>query len=373
VPVITGPQILVSSSEVVLDQKPAGKHPLKQFAKGQIVSAKVLQAVSGRRALLLIGGEKVTAKTFLPLQAGQTILLKLEQAGDRQVFRFAGQPGETAGSGQPVPMGSFGKAGPYMMLAQLLDELEPPKTGEGTGPLKHLAALKDLVATLTLKSETPSPAFLERLMGGSGLLWESKLAALVSRGTAPTPEAVANLVAGDLKATCLRLLSGTAGALPEALAGQLRGVLEGLEQHQLLNQHLLENDGRYLLPIPLSDQQVLKFGQLLLGLGGREGEGNRKDRLVTVSFLLSLTQLGEFRADFSILKTGVTGAFGVADEAARALVMEHLPELKQKLRDHGYSIFDISCRVLESQHLSEMSLVSQAVAQPDEGFFNLVV
>jgi hypothetical protein len=363
----------VSSSEIVLEQKPAGKQPLKQIAKGQVVPAKVLQAVSGRRALLLIDGQKVTAKTFLPLQTGQTILLKLEQAGDRQIFRFAGQPGDAAGSSQPIPMGSFGKAGPYVVLARMLDELETLKPGDISGPLKHMAALKDIVGALSLKSETPGNGFLARLLGGSGLLWESKLAGLVSGGTAPTPEAVANLVAGDLKATCLKLLSGAGGTLPETLANQLRGVLEGLEQHQLLNQHLLENDSRYLLPIPLSDQQVLKFGQLLLGLGGRKGEGARKDRLVTVSFLLSLSQLGEFRADFSILKTGLTGAFGVADEAARALVMEHLPELKQKLLDHGYSVLDISCRVLEPQHFSEMSLVAQAVAPPDEGFFNLVV
>jgi hypothetical protein len=371
--VITGPRILVSSSEVILEQKPAGKPPLKQFVKGQVVSAKVLQTVSGRRALLLIDGQKVTAKTFLPLQKGQTILLKLEQAGDRQVFRFAGQPGATAGASQPVPMGSFGETGPYMVLARMLGELEALKPGDAGGPLKHLAALKDLVGALSLKSETPATGFLERLLGGSGLLWESKLAALVTRGAAPTPEAVANLVAGDLKAVCLKFLSGAGGTLPEALTAQLRGILEGLEQHQLLNQHLLENDGRYLVPIPLSDQQALKFGQLLLGLGGRKGEGGGKDRLVTVSFLLSLSQLGELRADFSILKTGLTGAFGVADEAARALVMEHLPELKQKLLDHGYSVLDISCRVLESQQLSEMSLLAQAVAPPDEGFFNLVV
>jgi hypothetical protein len=244
------------------------------------------------------------------------------------------------------------------------------ETGDLSG---RLTPLKNLVAGLGLKSGTPAPDFLQRLMGAGGLLWESKLAAVVARGGTLTPEAVGQLVAGDLKATCLRLLADTGGTLPDAVAGQLRVVLAGLEQHQLLNQHLLENDGRFLLPIPLLDQQILKFGQLLLGLGDRKTGGRREDRMVTVSFLLSLSRLGELRGDFSVLKTGLTGAFGVADETARALLMEHLPELKQKLRDHGYSVLDISCRILEPQHLSEISLVAQAVAPPDEGFFNLVV
>jgi hypothetical protein len=372
-PVITVPPILVSSSEVVLDPKPEGKLPFKHIAKGQVVSAKVLKALSGRQALLLIDGQRVTAKTFLPLQPGQTLLLRLEQTGDRQVFKFAGQPGEAAGHSHSVPMGTFGKAGPYLLLARLIGDPGMPADGGAQEPLIHPGALKDLLAGLSLKSGTPVPAFLERLLNGSGLLWESKLAALASREEALTPEAVRQLVTGDLKAVCLRLLSGAGGTLPETLAGQLRGVLEGLEQHQLLNQHLLENDNRYLLPIPLSEQETLKFGQLLIGLGGQKGAEGRKDRLVTVSFLLSLSRLGELRADFSILKEGLTGAFGVADESARALVTAHLPELRKKLQDHGYSVLDISCRVLEPRQLSEMNFVAQAVAAPDGGFFNLVV
>jgi len=371
--VITVPPLLVSSSEVVLEQTPEGKLSLKHLKKGQTVTAKVLQAVSGRRALLMIGGQKVTARTFLPLQTGQTILLKLEQTGNGQVFKFAGLPGETAGANQPSVFGSFGTGRPYVMLAQLLDGLEASKSDGPAGTPRHLTVLRNLVTTLSLTSGTPSPVFLKRLMGGSGLLWESKLAALANRGETLTPAAVDRLVAGDLKATLLRMLSGHGDTLSQPLAEQVRGMLGGLERHQLFNHHLLENEGRYLLPIPLADQAFLKFGQLLLDLGDRKRSGAQKERLVTVSFLLSLSRLGELRADFSILKAGLTGAFGVADDAARALVNRHLPELRRKLGDHGYSVLDISCRVLERYQLSEMSLEAQAMAPPSDGFFNLVV
>jgi len=371
--VIAAPPILVSSSEVILEQRPEGKIPLKHLAKGRIITAKVLQAVSGRRALLMIGGKKVSAKTFLPLQTGQTILLKLEQKGDQPVFKFAGQPGDVAGASPRLAVGAFGNARPYVMLAQLLEGLETAKVDDPAGPLKNMTALKDLVLSLSLRTETPSDGFLKRLIGGSGLLWESKLATLVSKGNPPTPKMIDRLITGDLKAVCLRLLSGGEGTLSETLTGQLRGMLEGLEQHQLLNHHLLENEGRYLLPIPLLEQRSLKFGQLLLDLGDRKGGGGGKERVITVSFLLSLSQLGDLRADFSILKTGLSGAFGVADESAQALVTRHLPELRQKLSDHGYSVHDISCRVLEPRQLSEMTLVAQAMAPSSDGFFNLVV
>lgn len=370
---ITAPPILVSSSEIVFEQKSGGKLPLKHFAKGRIAEAKVLQVLSGRRALLMIGGQKVTAKTFLPLQTGQTILLKLEQGGERPVFKFAGLPGETAGTNQTIPVGFLGKARPYVMLTRLLEGLAPSSLTGSDGLTERFAALKALVSHLSLNSEVPTQVFLKRIMDGCGLLWESKLAALVSKGSAFSPEAVDRLVAGDLKAVVHQLLSGAGERLPETMAGSLKGVLEGLEQHQLLNRHLLENDGRYLLPIPLADHQALKFGQLLLGFGDPKEDGDGKDRVVTVSFLLSLSQLGEFRADFSVLKTGLTGAFGVADQSVRALVVRHLPELREKLQHHGYNVLDISCRVLASEHLSEVNFVAQALAPPSEGFFNLVV
>ncbi len=64
--------------------------------------------------------------------------------------------------------------------------------------------------------------------------------------------------------------------------------------------------------------------------------------MVTVSFLLSLSRLGQLRADFSVLKKGISGAFGVANEENRALVSSRLPELKQRLQAHGFTIYDIS-------------------------------
>jgi len=371
---IPTPPILVSSSEVVLEQKPRGKSPLAHLALGQKVTAKVLEVISDRRALLMIGGQRVNAKTFLPLQAGQTVLLRMDRTGNRQVFKFEGVA-EGGGPDQRLPMGLFGKSQPYVMFSRLLEELPGLKAGGGDiEASRHLKVLRELVSGLGLKSDVPSHGFLKRLMDTGGLLWESKMAALVSKGDPPTPAAVQRLVSGDLKALVLQLLSDAkVSSAPEAFTEHLKGTLEGLEHHQLLNQHLLENEGRYLLPLLVGGQPPFQFGQLLLGLGDRKEGAVPEERVVTVSFLLTLSNLGELRADVSILKDRLTGAFGVADEANRELIIRYLPELRRKLRDHGFGVCDITCRVLEPEQLSEMSLVTQAMASPEDGFFNLVV
>lgn len=127
------------------------------------------------------------------------------------------------------------------------------------------------------------------------------------------------------------------------------------------------------MPVPVMWPSALKFGQLLLDLGKKKTGGDRENQVVTVSFLLSLSRIGELRADFSILKKGITGAFGVVDEETRALISSHLPALRGRLQAHGFTVYDISCQLLAPERLSDMSLVDQAVAPPSDGFLNLVV
>jgi hypothetical protein len=232
--------------------------------------------------------------------------------------------------------------------------------------------MKNLSAALSLQSSVPMDSFLKRLIKGSGLMWESKLAAAVLKGGLAAPGAIDRFVAGDLKALALQLMAG-AEALPGQFSEQLGTFLEGIEQHQLLNQHLMDSSGRCLLPMPVLWPSAFKFGQLLIDLGNKKAGDRSENQMMTVSFLLSLSRLGELRADFSVLKKGITGGFGVADEKARDLIRPHLPELRQKLQAHGFVVYDISCQVLPSERLTEMSLVDQAVAPSRDGFLNLVI
>ena len=360
-PLISTPSLLVSSSRIVLDRLPGEAPPLKNLTQGQVVTATVLQRPSDREVVLMVNGQQVTAKTFLPLASGQTVLLKVEQAGIHTVFKFMGQP-EDLGGGQRLLLGALGKERPYLLMAELLKGTDLPEGTEGGG----LGAIKQLLAETSLGSDAPS-GFLKRLLDASGMLWETKLATVLS-GEKLSPEAAERLIAGDLKALALQLQAGG----QEAVAPQLKGILEGLEHLQLLNQQLFDTAGRFLLAVPMAWDATFKFGQLLLDLGGRK-EGGRENNLVNVSFLLTLSNLGDLRADFSILKQEITGMFGVADEDTNALVTAHLPLLAAKLQAHGFSVYNISSRVLAPEELSEATLLTRAVVSPESGLLNLVV
>ncbi len=119
------------------------------------------------------------------------------------------------------------------------------KTG-GPELTERLTVLDRLTTSMGLKTGTPAAGFLQRLISGSGLLWESKLASALLQEQMPAPAAIDALVGGDLKALTLQLLSG-ADTLPEHLTEQLKGILNGLEQHQLLNQHLIDSVGEVFI------------------------------------------------------------------------------------------------------------------------------
>lgn len=367
------PQLLISSSDVVLNrQRDAEGRPLK-LVKDQTVAAKVLRAVSGRRAQLLIKGERVSAKTFLPLRAGQTIFLKVSRTGSRQVLKFMGEKQDPSAIGQSRLITSFGRSGPYAVLSRMFgDPAAPGDSGSGR-PGVDLSRLAALVASMSLKSGTASPGFLQDLIKGSGLVWESKLVQALTGHEAMTPKSIQALVSGDLKALALQLLSDKP-EMPEPALDQLKSFLGGLEKHQLLNHSAFGKAGMYLLPLPVLWPSALRFGQLLLDLGkDKDSECAGGNRMVNVSFLLTLTRLGEFRADFSVLKKAVTGSFGVATEEAHQRVASHLPELAGKLRAHGFSVRDISCRVLGPERLSGMSLLDRVVQERPDGVLNLVI
>jgi len=366
-PLISTPQLLVSSSRLFIERG-AGETPLlKHLAKDQMVSATVLQTLPDRQAVLSVNGQEVTAKTFLPLTPGETILLKVEQTGTHQVLKFMGRAEDVPGADQRFLPGSLGKAKPYLLLTRLLEGPLPPDASARLS--ERLTALKTLLSSVSFKSGEPSDGFLKRLLDAGGLLWESKLAA--ATGKPVPPDMLQRLAAGDLKALALQLQSDS-GLMP-GMADQVKGFLDGMEQLQLLNQHLLDTAGRLLLSVPVLWPDAVTFGQLFLDLGeSGEGAKGRENKVVTISLLLSLSQLGDLRADFSILKKEITGTFGVSDEAALELISPYLPELDEKLSAHGFLVHDISCKILPPEELSETSLVSRAAA-PSEGLLNLVV
>ena len=67
----------ISSPELVPGKDAAKMAAFKGLKEGQHLRAKVLGMLANSKAQLLIGGQKLTAHTQIPLPPGQDILLKV--------------------------------------------------------------------------------------------------------------------------------------------------------------------------------------------------------------------------------------------------------------------------------------------------------
>jgi hypothetical protein len=370
---ITGlPSILVSSSEVILEKKTGDKEPPSPFVKGQMVTARVLEVAPGRQALLLIDGKKMLAKTFIPLKPGQEIKLQATGTGAQPVLRLVEDAAGRLPEGYNALIKSWGVSGPFTHLAGVLarDGLTSLAVGGQPGAVV-LRRLRELILEISLKSGEAAPRFLSELIQGSGLLWEKKLLSLIS--TPGGLQAASGLVEKDIKAMVMLLLSPEGRGQGGRLEG-LSAFLDGLENLQLFNKYADEESGRYLLPLPVLMQGDLKFGQMLLTLGDGQKKFEKDDTaMVKVSFLLTLTRLGDLRADFSVLGNVVSGAFGVATEEVKVFMEPSLIELTARLISHGYVVRDIGCRVVGKESLAETALFDMAIEGVDNGVLNVVI
>jgi hypothetical protein len=370
---ITGlPSILVSSADFILEKKTGDKDLPSSFLKGQVISARVLEVISGRQALLLIDGKRMLAKTFVPLKPGQEINLQATGTGSRPVLRLVAGTAGGQTDGYHALIKSWGKAGPFGQLAGILEKngIMPLSAG-GKSMTAALTRLREWIAEISLKSGEAAPRFLNDLIRGSGLLWEKKLLSLIS--TPDGLQAGTEWVEKDIKAMVMRLISLDIGEPAGQIEG-LRTFLDGLENLQLFNKFGDEASGRYLLPLPVMMQGDLKFGQLLLTLGdGRKRSGKEDTAVVKVSFLLTLTRLGELRADFSVLGHVVSGAFGVATEDIKGFIEPRLIELTDRLLSHGYEVRDLGCRVVGAESLAGTALFDMAIEGAHNGVLNVVI
>ena len=83
-------QILISSSDVILNRKPESGGRLPKLVKDQTVAAKVLRVVSERQAHLLIKGERVSIEAATVAGDIRTLLNSIVNMEAEQVITPGG-------------------------------------------------------------------------------------------------------------------------------------------------------------------------------------------------------------------------------------------------------------------------------------------
>jgi hypothetical protein len=352
---ITG--IHLSSSEMILTRDEGKKNTFPPFVKHQKVRATVLKMLPQGKAQLLINGQKVVAKTSMLLKPGEEIQLKVLVQKDAVVLKLIA-PVQKMTSQQ------------ISSLVRLFSKNDPLSDMTGI----KLSTVKALLYDMALKSDEPEEKFLSKLIDKSGLLWEKKVAQTLLDKTSASDMKVRldSLYKQDMKGQLLKELlmadSGKFEAVKSAVA-----FSETLENFQLLNHHSSDT-GRWLLPFPIFNASVFRFGQLFIDTGGKTKKQNRPaDNLIRISFLLDMTQLGPLRGDFSILKNEITGRFLFKDEAACAYVQSMIPDLETRLATVDYQVCRIECAMAKAEDIQHTCFIEALVTGHDNSVLNVVV
>lgn len=351
---ITG--IRISPSDLIVQKDGKTPFDISRLKTGQIFSAKVLRNLPGGKALMQIAGQSVPVRTELILTPGEQIRLAVTRKEDEVILKL-------------VPHESKIPHGRPPSLVRLFSNTQTP-VALSKSPAQPLSSLLE---GLSLNSAKPDYDLVPRLIEKGGLLFENTLAKLAEKPIAGQQlKSVLNqLLQQDLKGS---LLSQLASSGKESdIQTRVTAILDRLENFQHLNIQTSDT-GRLLLPIPVLSDAAFWFGQLLIDTGQAGNQNDKdKDRILTVSFLLEMSNLGPVRADFSILKKSITGTFMLQDNDTCEFVKSMLPTLAKQLSEVGFLVRHIECIKAEADQFEPNVLVESILVDQGNKMLNIVV
>ncbi|ACN16763.1 FliK [Desulforapulum autotrophicum HRM2] len=324
--------VQIFSPELFRQLKGGEKAVLPALGDGRIVDATVLKVLSPTRAELMVAGKRLVAETSILLTPGQTLELKVTGEGG---FEIVKPMTETVRAPLLIPgrlsaaFGSLTDKSPFSHLAALVSS----ETGASVLD-SELAPLKDLLMSTALKSETPDPGFILRVL--------EKIAILREKGQA------------------MLSLSDPGN---EEILKPVGKFIDAMEKFQMLNSQSSDM-ARYLIPFSIFSSEAFTFGQLFFDLGEKKDKARSENhRLVKASLFLDMTNLGALRVDLSVLNKEITASFQVADEDVVSFVRTMVPTLRQRLTTQGFKVLQVTCTRGTPEMISQASIAEQFVNQ----------
>lgn len=349
--------IHVSSSEIVIQKGENKKNALPLFVKDQIVHAKVLELLPQGSARLLINNRTVTAKTPMLLKIGEEIQLKVLEEKEGILLKFMG-PAQKITTSQISSLIRFFPGNEALADVSRI----------------HIPRVKDLLHELALKSGKADHSFLPRLIEKIGLTLENKTARLLQEQMSlPNLKQTSSVLLNqDIKALIQRELF-MAGPNPSESLNMAASFSETLENFQILNHHSSES-GRFLLPFPVFNDDVFRFGQLFIDTGDKKAnDESSADRVIRISFLLDMSLLGPLRADFSVFKKEISGRFLLNDEDTCQYVRSMIPELRERLNAMDYKVHEIDCVPGDKIRLQPVDFIEALLESGSDRVLNIVI
>ena len=335
-----------SVSKISLKPDP-GITSLLKLHKNEVLEGKVLKSLSSGNVLLLINGEKVTARTHVPLSEGTVLSLRVEETLQTPVLKVLG-----------IRLTGSDAINISMILSALKENLWESiheNIDQQGLPQAERVQFRELMDDLSLRLFSKSaPDMLRTLIDKSGLSWEAKLLRAFMNKTI-TVDNLNKLIGGDLKGLVSRFLD-----LNQETGGLLKRFVSTIENIQILNHIGLEQERKIFLPVPIQFADGLfTLGQLLIHLPRKEkdeGGKQKPDRNVfSITFLLEMSNLGPVRADLAIKGEEIEGRFLLAKKETKSLIETNILSFISNLKDRGFKISHMYC------HLKEPGLIRQSL------------
>ncbi len=398
-------------SDLSIGKDAFGKSGISFSAKNRIIDAKVVRLIPPSKAELIISGKKIIAETSVELTKGETIQLELIENGN---FKFVKPPIQY--DDLYVQSNNFARTAcslmdllsndmhglikiiqPFLLNSDNLASSCADQNCSGSDsltdliPLDKFSQIRDILLSFSLKSDEPDNDFLPRLIERSGLTFEKKLFDSLKKDPSYIEQSedrkmqkfsinnnvamgseIKKLSEQDLKACIIKFMADPQSKTNNT-THYLKEFSQAIEKFQIVNAHSSES-GSYLIPFPVFFNGTLTLGQIFLNLGDRIKQSEKKkQRMVKVSILLTMSSLGPVRTDMVLLRKDLSGRIQVKNRDVCLFVQKMLPKLKFRLKGHGFNVLALDCEVTSEERFDSKAFLYNLVHKKEDIGFNIVI
>lgn len=331
------PLVNTRSVEPVIPVPPAAAASGRLILQpGELLEALILRTHGNGTVTLRLKGLPVVADSRISLNAGERILLRVEQTFPNMILRMAGEA-EIRTMADLLRLHRCHGGTLAELLSCAREVLDPVLIERHAGPdalRSAMALLKALDGTVLSKEGAANPFFIKDMMQRLGLLLERdllkgsdrqdhgetakalllKLAAAIREGDAPRP-------------------------LQTVLAFLERGI-RSVEAHQIAALLGQELDHSLILQAACHFPAGIRMQDIFI-----EGEDDGPDgqKRFHATLLLSMNAIGEIIADASICGSRLDCVLSCETREACAFLTAMLPELRDGLAAAGYREPSVRC------------------------------
>lgn len=334
------------------------------FKDGQIIKGIVLKKLPGREILVSAGGKQFRAFTGLKLEEGSKHHFQVNRLGSKIELKLLDILNAKLGLNiRSLSSNSASRNNFTGILAHLSNPHNFTALSEKmTKAVNNLR--RYLNSFIYSNPDGKNKIWVARGILGSGLFWENKiLQYLLSKKTGSWKK----LISSDLKGLLLSMDKGIKGEIQDRddvnpLAQKIKQALNIIEQDQLLNLSSVNDGLGWLLNIPCPGAGVFNRAEIFI---------NKKDKGISFTIYLELTQLGRLEMKVSIIESLIGINIFAEDSEKAAFINDNIYMLEKTLQNSGMSTGMIRCEVKEIKGVIDSDLLHKGM--DDEPSMHLVI